>query len=218
MSGNLRAPILLTDGDKIPSATQDALDALAPKGAKTAGGAQVIRVGDAPKPEGLRSVQIPGEDPFTLARAIDRFSAAANRRSSDRVIVVSSAAPAYAMPAAAWAAKGGDPVLYVHRDAIPAQTRAAIVSHQQPKIYVLGPGTLVSQRVVRALRRLGTRDAASPAPTRSPAPSPSRASPTAPSAGASSTRDTACCSPTRSARSTPSPPRRSPPAAATARC
>ena len=72
------------------------------------------------------------------------------------MIVVSSDAPAYAMPAAAWAAKGGDPVLYVRRDAIPAQTRAAIVSHQQPKIYVLGPGTLVSQRVVRALRQLGT--------------------------------------------------------------
>jgi hypothetical protein len=72
------------------------------------------------------------------------------------VIVVSAAEPAYAMPAAAWAAKGGDPVLYVKRDELPAATRAAIASHQQPRIYVLGPGQLVSQRVVRALRRLGS--------------------------------------------------------------
>jgi hypothetical protein len=156
MSGSLRAPVLLTDGDKIPSATQDALDALAPKGAKTAGGTQVIRIGDAPKPEGLRSVQVSGKDPFALARAIDRYASAADRHSSDRVVVVSADAPAYAMPAAAWAAKGGDPVLYVRRDALPAATRAAIVAHQQPRIYVLGPGQLISQRVIHALRRLGS--------------------------------------------------------------
>ena len=30
------------------------------------------------------------------------------------------------MPAAAWAAKSGDPVLFVTRDALPAETRAAL--------------------------------------------------------------------------------------------
>ncbi len=156
MSGPIRAPILLTDGDQIPAATQDALDALSPTGAKSAGGAQVIRIGKAPTPGGLRAVEVNGVDAFALAGAIDRFQAAANGRTSDRVIVTSAAAPAFAMPAAGWAAKGGDPVLYVRRNAIPPATRAAIVSHQQPRIYVLGPGSIVSQSVVRELRRLGT--------------------------------------------------------------
>ena len=60
------------------------------------------------------------------------------------------------MPAAAWAAKGGDPVLYVRRDSIPAETVAALRAHQQPKIYVLGPPDVISPRVMSGLRRLGT--------------------------------------------------------------
>src|SRR4051812_35989202 len=43
MSSPIRAPLLYADGpDKLPAATQDALTALAPTGAKDAGGAQVI--------------------------------------------------------------------------------------------------------------------------------------------------------------------------------
>jgi hypothetical protein len=60
------------------------------------------------------------------------------------------------MPAAAWAAKAGDPVLFTHKDDLPRDTRAAIAAHQQPKIYVLGPPSVVSDKVVKALRRLGS--------------------------------------------------------------
>jgi hypothetical protein len=75
---------------------------------------------------------------------------------SDRVLVVSADDPAYAMPAAAWAAKSGDPILFTRRDALPADTRAALSAHAQPRIYVLGPPAVVSSGVVRALRGLGT--------------------------------------------------------------
>jgi hypothetical protein len=70
--------------------------------------------------------------------------------------VVSADDPAYAMPAAAWAAKSGDPILFTRRDALPADTRAALSAHAQPRIYVLGPPAVVSSGVVRALRGLGT--------------------------------------------------------------
>ena len=43
------------------------------------------------------------------------------------------------MPAAAWAAKSGDPVLFANATSCPPDTRAALRAHQQPKIYVLGP-------------------------------------------------------------------------------
>src|SRR5215218_11190578 len=55
MSRPLRSPILLSDGEKLPDATQSALDALSPTGADKAAKAQVIRIGKTAKPEGLRS-------------------------------------------------------------------------------------------------------------------------------------------------------------------
>jgi hypothetical protein len=151
----VRAAILLSDGKDMPAASQDALEALGPTGAKAAGGAQVIRVGNAAAPEGLRSTQLAGADPSALGRAVDAFQSAARGRPSQRVIVVGSENPAYAMPAAAWAAKAGDPVLFVDRDRIPPNTRAALKAHAQPKIYVLGPPSSVSRKVETELGALG---------------------------------------------------------------
>ncbi|WCB95753.1 hypothetical protein DSM104299_04503 [Baekduia alba] len=157
MSAPIRAPLLYADGpDKLPGATQDALAALAPKGSKDAGGAQVIRVGDVPKVEGSKTTDLRGASPFALARAIDAFQAAAHGTTSDRVVVVGADAPQYAMPAAAWAAKGGDPILFVRKDSVPEDTRAAIAAHQQPKIYVLGNQSAVSDKTLTQLRKLGS--------------------------------------------------------------
>jgi hypothetical protein len=152
----LRAPILLSNGPDLPVASKDALAALAPTGSKAAGNAQVIRVGDVGRPTGLRAADVKGTDPFALAHAIDAFSAAARGRESDQVVIASADDPGYAMPAAAWAAKSGDPVLFVRRNAIPAETRAALVAHRKPKIYVLGPPETISDNVATALGTLGT--------------------------------------------------------------
>lgn len=157
MSRPLRAPVLLTDGDDMPQASADALDALAPTGARALGGVQVVRVGDdVPAPEGLRSTTLTGADPAAIAAAIDRFQAAAAGVAPREVLVVSADAPEYAMPAAAWAAKSGDPVLFVGRDTIPGATFAALRTHPRARIYVLGPRAVIGDRVERALRGLGT--------------------------------------------------------------
>jgi hypothetical protein len=71
-------------------------------------------------------------------------------------VVVSADAPEFAMPAAAWAAKSGDPILFATRDTLPEATRAAIAAHQQPRIYVLGPSSVISPKVTIELRKLGT--------------------------------------------------------------
>jgi hypothetical protein len=75
---------------------------------------------------------------------------------SESVVVVSADAPAYAMPAAAWAAKSGDSVLFTHRDTLPPDTLAAIRAHRRPRVYVLGPSRVISERVLALLRRHGT--------------------------------------------------------------
>jgi putative cell wall-binding protein len=152
----VRAAILLSNGPQLPDASREALAALRPTGAKAAGGAQVVRVGDVARPPGVRTTDIAGRDPFALARALDAFQTAARGKSSDRVIVVSAEDPAFAMPAAAWAAKAGDPVLFVHRTSVPQETKAALLTHGQPRIYILGPPSTVSAGVATELKKLGT--------------------------------------------------------------
>ncbi len=174
MSSPIRAPILFSDGGDLPDATAAALEALAPAGSEPAGRAQVIRIGDVPHPKGMRTTDLVGRDPFALARAIDAFAAQARDASSDTVIVASADRPEYAMPAACLAAKAGIPILFARRDSLPEATRTALVAHQQPRIYVLGPSRVISPKVTSALRRLGTvkraRRARTPSATRSPSP------------------------------------------------
>ncbi|HEV2062135.1 MAG TPA: cell wall-binding repeat-containing protein [Solirubrobacteraceae bacterium] len=150
------APVLLTDGDEIPGATQSALDALAPTGSREAGDAQVIRVGDAAKPDGLKTTDIEGGSPAEIAAQIDGLLSEARGRSSEFVVVVGSQNPEFAIPAAGWAAKSGEPVLFSDKDSVPRATKAALERHQQPKIYVLAPESEVSNKAITELRRLGS--------------------------------------------------------------
>ena len=156
MSRPLRAPLLLSDGEDLPDASKTALDELGPTGAEQAGKAQVIRVGKTAKPEGVKSADVEGADAAELAQAIDRLHTAAAGEPSRAVVVAPSSAPEFAMPAAAWAAKAGDPVLWTDRDKLPAATKAAITAHRRPRIYVLGPSNVVSDAVLKQLGELGT--------------------------------------------------------------
>jgi len=151
----LRAPVLFTEGDELPPATADALDKLKPTGARRAGGAQVIRIGDVAKPDGLKTTDVRAGNPAATARAIDKLQGEAARKPSEAIVVASADRPDFAMPAAGWAAKSGDPVLWTGRDALPPETKAAIQAHRKPKIYVLGPEEVVSEAVVAELRKLG---------------------------------------------------------------
>lgn len=167
MAPPLRAPLLYTANGEIPAATADALAALKPKGSAKANGAQAIRLGTAAGPAGLRVTSLAGADPYTLARNIDDYRSRVAGRPSASVVVVPADAPQYAMPAAAWAAKSGDPVLFTERTRLPAPTVAAIRAHGRPRIYLLGPGSVVSAAVEGALSRLGnvTRIAEADAPS-----------------------------------------------------
>jgi hypothetical protein len=153
----VRAPVLLADGPgELPAVTRRALADLRPRGSRAVGGAQVIRIGNVPRPARLRTTDVAGAGPFALARAVDAFAAAARGQTADSVLVVSADRPGFALPAAAWAAKSGDPVLFATRDRLPAETRAALAAHEQPRITVLGPPAAIGARVTDQLRRLGT--------------------------------------------------------------
>jgi putative cell wall-binding protein len=152
----IHAPVLLAQGTSLPAATDAALKVLKPTGSSAAGGAQVVRVGAVPKlgPK-LRTTDLAAKDPIALAAAVDRFQTAAAGKPSPAVVVVSADSPAFAMPAAGWAARSGDPILFVKRDSIPPVTATAIQAHHGARVYVLGPPSTVSAAVVRGLGKLG---------------------------------------------------------------
>jgi hypothetical protein len=151
----IHAPILFAQDDKLPPITTAALDALQPTGSKQAGGAQVIRVGTTAPVEGYKTTDVAPASPAALAAAIDRLHTAASGSPAGDVVVASADRPEYAMPAAAWAAKSGDPVLWVTKDAVPPETLAALKTHRQPGIYVLGPADAVSDGVLTQLGKVG---------------------------------------------------------------
>ena len=157
MAPPLRAPLLLTDQGEVPGDTAAALDELRPTGAAQAAGAQAIRLGAAADPgDETRTASIPGGDPYTLAAGVAEYRARVARRYSRSVVVVPADDPAYAMPAAAWAAKSGDPILFTSRRTLPGPTRRALQAHRRPRIYLLGPRSAVSRAVETQLGNLGT--------------------------------------------------------------
>ena len=79
-----------------------------------------------------------GPEPRWRRRSTD-CRAPRSGRASRAVVVASARRPAFAMPAAGWAAKTGNPLLFVRRSTIPGPTFAALQAHRRPRIYLLAP-------------------------------------------------------------------------------
>jgi hypothetical protein len=147
MSPSVRAPLILTDGHGMSSAGSAAYGRLRPS--------QVIRVGGTASPSAAHKVSITGANPAALAANVAAYVTSVRGTADNRAMVVNGDDPKFAMAAAGWAAKSGDPIFFVNRDSVPPETRDAIGRLQQPRIYVIGPGTEVGLPAVRALRKLG---------------------------------------------------------------
>ena len=72
-------------------------------------------------------------------------------------MIASSDQPAFAMPAAAWAARSGDPVLFTDADRLPQPTAAALKRLHGVPAYVLGPPAAVSAGVLKQIAKAGSR-------------------------------------------------------------
>ena len=156
MAAPIRAPILFSGPGALPTASANALNALKPAGSGQIAGAQIIRVGNVAAVKGLRAANVHGGDPYALAAGIDKLASAAAGKPSADVVIASSSNPAYAMPAAGWAAESGDPVLFVSSSGIPAPTAQALIAHNRPHIYVLGPPSVIPDSVLTQLGKYGT--------------------------------------------------------------
>jgi hypothetical protein len=150
----LRIPVLISQHGSVPDATTQALAQLNPKGGGASGGIAVYSAGGASVPSGLKSREIPGDSPAEIANSIDQLRQRLLKEEPRHILLVSSDRAGYAMPAAAWAARSRDPVLFTGHSQVPVATLAALRRHVAATVYVLGPESVISKTVLRQVGRV----------------------------------------------------------------
>jgi Cell wall binding domain 2 (CWB2) len=150
----LRFPVLVSQHGAVPDSTVQALAQLDPQGGGPSGEVQAYAADGASVPSGLKSQDLDGDSPAGIANSIDQLRQRLTKQEPQHILVVSSDEPGYAMPAAAWAARSGDPVLFTGRNQVPSPTLAALRRHAASSVYILGPESVVSKDVVRQVGRV----------------------------------------------------------------
>jgi MFS family permease len=97
-----------------------------------------------------------GGDPAATASEIDGQLSAARRFGTNVMIVSADADARWALPAAAYAARTGTPILFVSRNGVPNATAIALAGRERrARIFVMGPPSVVSQDVFGQLQQHG---------------------------------------------------------------
>jgi hypothetical protein len=157
MAAPVKAPVLFAGGGNLPDPTSQALEALDPRGSRATGKAQVFSVGDAAAPDGLKATEVKPGDPATVAASIAELREKLAGSSPRHIVLAPEEDPAFAMPAAAWAARSGDPVLFSGAEELPAATAAALKLHPKVPVYLLGPSSAISSDVFREVAKIDKR-------------------------------------------------------------
>ena len=154
MARPVSSPLLVSGGDGLPDPTSQALDALDPQGSPDTDRAQAFAIGAAAAPEDLTTTRVEGDNPAAVAAAVailrDKLFGGAPRH----IVLASGDQSGFAAPAAAWAARSGDPVLFSGAKKLPEVTVKALQRHVQVPVYVLGPSSAISSNVVREASKI----------------------------------------------------------------
>ena len=155
MAPPLRAPILISSEGGLPDVSAEALSALDPQGSAATHADAVFAIGDAPAPDGRQTKSVSAKGPAALAAAISRLRDRLVGSPPRHIVVAPLGRPGFAMPAAAWAARSGDPVLFAGADRLPKATAATLRENAKVPVYVLGPSSAISSDVVRKIEAIG---------------------------------------------------------------
>lgn len=156
-------PILFVNDDGVPEATWNELKRLKPTGSKSNDGIQVIMVGKFSDKveEQLKDLDykidtIEGDQPAAVAEAIDAYYTKVSGSMPESVIIGSMDSPEYTLPAVNWIAHMPEPLLYVKKNEVPTETTEALKTRGgQASIYVIGPESIVSSKVLEELQAYG---------------------------------------------------------------
>jgi hypothetical protein len=136
MAPPVRAPILLSSGNALPAVSAEALSAF--------GDPETIRIGG-------------GASPAKAASGVARLRERLFKSPPAHFVIAPAEKLAFAMPAAAWAARSGDPVLFAGRKKLPGATAAVLRRHPKTPAFVLGPKSAISDAVLRRIAAIDHR-------------------------------------------------------------
>jgi hypothetical protein len=157
MAEPVRAPLLFGEAEGVPGATKAALEALRPQGGAASGGHAVLAIGDVAVPNGMGAAKVKAGDAASEAAGIARLRDRLAGRKPEAIVLASSSEPAYAAPAAAYAARSGDPVLFTEAEALSQPTVAELRRDKGVPVYALGPSSAISGEVLKEVEELGTK-------------------------------------------------------------
>lgn len=155
MAPPVRAPILFSTPDEVPEATEEALDALDPQGSADTGKAPLFAIGTVAFPG--KAAPVDSGDAASTAAQIANLRDRLTGKPPAHIVVAPDSRPDFAMPAAAWAARSGDPVLYAETKQLPEPTASILKEHPKVPVYVLGPSSAISSEVVREIGKISKR-------------------------------------------------------------
>ena len=155
MSAPLRAPLLISGPDELPDPTSQALAALDPQGNGASGGTGIFAIGDVSTPEEARTTSVDAGDAAATAAAIAALRDRLFGGAPTHIVLAPSGQPQFAAPAAAWAARSGDPVLFAEGDVVPKPTLTVLRRHPRVPVYVLGPSSAISSQATRTIAKVG---------------------------------------------------------------
>jgi hypothetical protein len=155
MSAPVRAPLLVSSGGDLPDPTSQALDALDPQGSSATDKTQAFVIGNAAAPDGLRTTRVKAASPAALAVAIEELRNKLLGDAPQHIVLAPESEPEFAAPAAAWAARSGDAILYSGPGKLPKETAGALSKNPKTPVYVLGPSSAISSDVVREVAKIG---------------------------------------------------------------
>jgi hypothetical protein len=166
----ISSALLVLEKDFVPTSTLDVVSRITPSGFPKAKGLQTLILNDKGvgqdvfidlQERDLQSTQLLAKSPAQLAFEIVPFHGGGLGRYSPNVVIASSEEPAYAVPAAAWAAFSGDALAFANRRGIPPATAALLAQREKlrvekPTIYVIGPEKVIPASVMSQLAPYGT--------------------------------------------------------------
>jgi hypothetical protein len=156
MAPPVGAPLLVSEPAEMPEVSAEALAALDPQGSRDTAGAQVFAIGAADSPDDLRTRRVRGggsAGAAAIAVLREKLAGSPPRH----IVVAPTADPAFAMPAAAWAARSGDPVLFTAPGKLDRATAGVLRANPKAPVYVLGPSAAISSDVVREIAKIAPR-------------------------------------------------------------
>lgn len=164
----LYGAVVPTAGAYLPPGPSDLVARLSPRGFPRAQGLQAVILGKpgddvlaALQQRNLHLTELKAATPEQLTLASVPYRGGWAHSYSDEIVVVSSAAREFALPAAAWSAYSGDTVAFVGRDSVPDATRRLLVQRQKlrlqrPALYLIGPPSVISESVASQLSAYGS--------------------------------------------------------------